>query len=38
MDPDFLAFLLGIIGLVLYLVWSAQTEMGTKADRADREE
>jgi hypothetical protein len=34
MDADFLAF--GIIGLVLYLVWSAKT--GTKADRADRGE
>jgi hypothetical protein len=38
MDSDLLAFFLGIGGLVLYLIWSAKTEMGTRRDRkADRE-
>jgi hypothetical protein len=30
MDKDLLAFLLGVSLLILYLVFSAMTEMGTK--------
>jgi hypothetical protein len=31
MEQDFVLFLVGIGGFVLYLVWSALTEMGTKS-------
>lgn len=30
MDSDLIYFLLGIIGLIIYLIFSAKTEMGTK--------
>lgn len=30
MDSDLIYFLLGIIGLIVYLIFSAKTEMGTK--------
>lgn len=30
MKADVISFLLGIIGLIVYLIFSAKTEMGTK--------
>ncbi len=38
MSDEVGAFLLGVVLLVLYLLWSARTEMGTRWKSRDRDD
>jgi hypothetical protein len=38
MSKDLVAFAIGVVILVLYLVWSAATEMGTRWPGRDQSE